>query len=65
MSFRIPSLSAPLRVIPVSTSTTVEEYTYFLEINFDAGNTTSYVEMDLIDPRDGKIRTSTVGQGGA
>lgn len=65
MTFRIPSPSGVLREIPISTSTTVEEYTYYLEINFDVGNTKSYVELDLIDPKDGKIRTSTVGEGGA
>lgn len=65
MTFRIPSPSAPLREIPPNTSTTVEEYTYYLEINFEDTNITSYVELDLVDPRDGKIRSSPVGQGAA
>lgn len=65
ITFRIPSPSAPLRTVPPNTSTTVEEYTYYLEINKDVSNTTSYVELDLVLASDAKQRTSLVGRGAA
>lgn len=65
ITYRIPSPSAPLRTVPPSTSTTVEEYTFYLEFNLDASNTKSYVELDLINVEDGKRRQSDVGNGAA
>lgn len=65
ITYRIPSPSSVLRTVPPNTSTTVEEYTYYLEFNLDVTNTTSYVELDLINAKDSKRRTSIVGQGGA
>ena len=65
ITYRIPSPSAPLRTVPPNTSTTVEEYTYYLEINQDISNTTSYVELDLVVSKDSKIRDSLVGRGAA
>ncbi len=65
ITFRIPSPSATLRTVPPNTSTTVEEYTYYLEFNVDVTNISSYVELDLVKANDAKRRTSTVGQGAA
>ena len=65
ITYRIQSPSAPLRTVPPSTSTTVEEYTYFIELNFDIGNITSYIEIDLVKSSDAKQRDSLVGRGAA
>ncbi len=65
ITFRIPSLSAELRTVPPSTSTTIKEYTTFIELNFDIGNISSYMELDLVNIRDAKRRDSFVGKGAA
>lgn len=65
ITYRIPSPSAPLRTVPPSTSTLVEEYSYFIEVNYDVLNITSYLELDLVNSKDVKTRDSVVGQGGA
>ena len=65
ISYRIPSPSAPLRTVPPNSSTTVEEYTYFIELNFDIGNITSILELDLVNPKDSRKRESLVGKGAA
>lgn len=65
ITYRIPSPSAPLRTVPPSTSTLVEEYTYYLEFNYDILNVTSYVEVDLVNSKDVKTRDSMVGRGSA
>jgi hypothetical protein len=65
ITYRIPSPSAPLRTVPPSTSTLVEEYTYYLEFNYDLANVTSYVELDLVNSKDVKTRESVVGMGSA
>lgn len=65
ITYRIPSPSAPLRTVPPSSSTTIEEYTYFIELNFNIANITSILELDLIKRSDGQKRKSLVGKGAA
>jgi len=67
MTYRVPSPSAPLRTVPPSSSTTVEEYTHYLEINFNIVNDMSYVELDLVKLSEarGNRKNSLVGQGAA
>lgn len=65
MTYRIPSPSAPLRIVPPSTSTTVEEYSYFIEVNFDIANLTSTLELDLVKILDARQKQSLVGKGAA
>ena len=65
MFFRILNVQAPLRTIPQITSTTVEEYTFYLEIRYPDSNRKSYVELDLIDPKDSMKRNSDVLRGAA
>lgn len=65
ITYRIPSPSAPLRTIPPSTSSTIEEYTYFLEVNFNVANVTSILELDLVKRKDATQRVSLVGKGAA
>lgn len=65
VTYRIPSSSAILRTVPPNTSTTIEEYTYYLEFNLNPSNTSSYVELDLVKSKDSKQRISLVGRGAA
>jgi len=65
ITYRLPSPSAPLRSVPPSSSTTIPEYTYFLELNFNAVNITSILELDLVKKKDATQRESLVGQGAA
>lgn len=65
ITYRIPSPSSVLRTVPPSTSTTVEEYSYYIELNFDISNTKSYIELDLVNSKDAKVRDSLVGRGAA
>jgi len=65
ITYRLPSPSAPLRIVPPSSDVTVEEYTYFIELNFDITNITSILELDLVKAGDAKKRDSLVGQGAA
>lgn len=65
ITFRLPSLSAELRTVPPNTSTTIKEYTTFIELNFDILNITSYMELDLVNIRDSRRRSSLVGRGAA
>lgn len=65
ITYRVPSPSAPLRTVPPSTSTTVEEYTYFIEVNFNVANITSILELDLVKVQDARQRESLVGKGAA
>jgi len=65
ITYRIPSPSAPLRTVPPSSDVTVEEYTYFIELNFDVTNITSTLELDLVKAGDAKKRDSLVGKGAA
>lgn len=65
ITYRVPSPSAPLRSVPPNSSTTVSEYTYFIELNFAVTNITSTIEIDLVKINDSKKRTSLVGQGAA
>lgn len=65
MTYRIPSPSSPLRTVPPSSSTTVEEYSYFIEVNFDIANITSSIELDLVNIKDAKQKESLVGKGAA
>lgn len=65
ITYRAPSPSAPLRTIPPSTSSTIPEYTYFLEINFNVANITSILELDLVKKKDATQRDSLVGKGAA
>lgn len=65
ITYRVPSPSAPLRTVPPNSSTTVEEYTYFIELNFDIANITSILELDLVNVKDSKKRESLVGKGAA
>lgn len=65
ITYRIPSPSAPLRTVPPNSDVTVEEYTYYIELNFDVANTKSILELDLIKRTDGIKRDSVVGKGAA
>lgn len=65
ITYRLPSPSAPLRSVPPSSSTTIPEYTYFLEVNFNIGNITSILELDLVKKKDAEKKTSLVGKGAA
>jgi len=65
ISFRIPSLSAELRTVPPNTSTTIKEYTTFIELNFDITNISSYMELDLVNIKDSRRRSSLIGRGAA
>jgi len=65
ITFKLPSPSAELRTVPPSTSTTIKEYTTFIELNFDIGNISSYLELDLVDIAAARKRVTDVSRGAA